>query len=372
MEIKRNILLNPGPATTTDTVKRALVVPDICHREAEFCDLSKDVHRRLVDVVNGEDAYVAVTFGGSGTAAVEAVIGSVVPQNRTLLIVENGAYGKRMRQIADTLRIDSVVHECSWEESPRLEELEEILRNADGRISHLAIVHHETTTGLLNPIRECASIAKRYGADSIVDGMSSYAGIPIDVGQWDLDYLISSSNKCVQGMAGISFAICRRSALERANAVPPRSVYLSLIDQYRALAQGGESRFTPPVQLFYALQRALHEYFEEGAENRYRRYVVCYEALLAGMNRLGFKTLLPEQYHSKLLTSFIEPVNPKYRYTAMHDFLFARGFTIYPGKLAGKSTLRLANIGQIHLEDIHAFLDALADYLESSCLSGEL
>ncbi len=201
-EIKRNILLNPGPATTTDAVKRSLVVPDICHREKEFCDLSTDVHRRLAEVVHGGSGYAAVTFAGSGTAAVEAVIGSVVPHDRKLLIIENGAYGKRMRQMAEALGIGTIVIKSPWEETPAIEAIEEAFENHQGAISHLAVVHHETTTGLLNPVRRCGEISKRFGADVIVDAMSSYAGIPIDIREWKVDYLVSLRKQMSSGHGG--------------------------------------------------------------------------------------------------------------------------------------------------------------------------
>lgn len=366
--VPRKILLNPGPATTTDTVKRALVMSDICHREREFLRVSDEVHRGLVDVVNGGDDYAAVTFAGSGTAAVEATIGSVVPRDRKILIIDNGAYGARMRQIASALGIGAVVLECSCERPPLLSELEAALVGAKGTISHVSVVHHETTTGLLNPVRECAAVARKYGADVIVDAMSSYAGIPMDIRDSGIDYLISSANKCLQGMPGISFAICRRDALDRAAAVAPRSVYLSLVQQYRAGAQGGEARFTPPVQLFYALRQALREYFFETGERRYRRYIDCYRELLSGMKRLGLQPFLPENLHSGLLTSFVEPDHPNYSFDAMHDELFEKGFTIYPGKVATKHTFRLANIGAIEVPDIQAFLHVLEAHLRRCSL----
>jgi 2-aminoethylphosphonate-pyruvate transaminase len=370
LRIKRNILLNPGPATTTDSVKRALVVPDICHREREFLDLTGKVHLGLVDVVSGGDGYAAVTCAGSGTAAVEAVIGSVTPRNKKILIVENGAYGTRMRQIAQTLGIDAVVIECSAEATPSVEMIEAAFSRERGAISHLAIVHHETTTGLLNPVKECAVIAKRFGAEVIVDAMSSYAGIPMDVREWRIDYLISSANKCLQGMPGISFAICSRAALEKASAAAPRSVYLNVVDQYRALSRGGEARFTPPVQLFYGLSQALNEYFDETGARRHARYVACYDELLAGMKRLGFAPLLPERLHSKLLTAFMEPQHPNYSFDAMHDDLYAAGFTIYPGKIASRKTFRIANIGAIDPGDIRAFLRQLEKHLRQRDLLG--
>jgi len=206
--IKRNILLNPGPATTTDDVKNALVVDDICPREKEFGKLLDSIRRDIVKVVNGGDEYISVLFSGSGTAGDEAAICSAVPRGKKILVVDNGAYGTRMVNIAEVYGIDVVKYKITYGDYPDLREIEKLFKsNSD--VSHLAVVHHETTTGMLNPIKEISDLSHRYGAQIIVDAMSSYAGVPIDIKDWNIDYLISSSNKCIQGMAGITFVICR-------------------------------------------------------------------------------------------------------------------------------------------------------------------
>jgi len=368
----RNILLNPGPATTTDSVKNALVVPDICPREVEFGDLMKRVLRKLVDVVHGGNEYTAVIFTGSGTAAIEACITSVVPQNKKILIVDNGAYGHRMTQIAKINKIEFIHHVYDYNQTIDLKTMENIFRKHHNDISHMAIVHHETTTGMLNPVDECCSIAKNYGIECIVDAMSSYAGIPINIKEMNADYLISSSNKCIQGMAGLSFVISRINALEKLIQIAPRSLYLDLYSQYNNLQKTNQMRFTPAVQIFYALEQALNEYFEETEMIRYSRYTKNYETLVNGLIDLGFKFYLPNHLHSKLLTAIIEPSNQYYSFNEMHDFLYQKGYTIYPGKCMNENTFRIANIGQIDHVDITSFIKILKSYLVNHKIMGAL
>ena len=372
MSVQRNILLNPGPTTTTDTVKRALVVPDICPREKEFGELMARVNRKLVEVVHGGDEYVAAIFAGSGTASVEACVSSVVPHDKRILIVDNGAYGQRMIEIAQTHQIDVVPYCIPWGDYPDVAAIESLLRQHQGQVSHLAIVHHETTTGMLNPIEACTSLAHQYGVEIIVDAVSSYAGLPINIDELELDYLISSANKCIQGMAGLSFVICRRQSLLQSGQVQPRSYYLNLYEQYCSLEAKHQTRFTPPVQVFYALDQALTEYFEETERSRYRRYMDSNDELVNGLRQLGFRFLLPADQRSRLLTAVIEPTHPAYSYDQMHDYLYERGFTIYPGKGAKERTFRLANIGQIDQDDIDAFLDVLKQHLVGTGMIGHL
>jgi 2-aminoethylphosphonate aminotransferase len=362
--IKRNILLNPGPATTTDTVKYAMVVPDICPREKEFGLLVEEITEMLVQVVNGGDRYRAVIFAGSGTAAVDAVINSVIPQHKSLLVVSNGAYGARMVEIAQNYAIPVVKYDIEYGDYPLIDEVETLLKKHKGTISHLGIVHHETTTGMLNPIEDMLKLCRRYGIQIIVDTISSYAGIPIDLMNTDYDYIVSTSNKNIQGMAGLSFVIGKKELIEsQPEQTPTRSYYLNLYQQHRFFSQHRQMQFTPPVQIFYALKQALKEYFSEGGKNRYLRYCTNWQTLVDGLMDLGFKLLLPLDQQSKLLTAVLEPSDRHYNFKQMHDFLLARDFTIYPGKGAKKSTFRVANIGQIFKDDIIAFLRALDQYI---------
>jgi 2-aminoethylphosphonate aminotransferase len=362
MKIRRNILLNPGPATTTDSVKRALVVPDICPREREFGRVMDEVRGGLLDVVNAGERYDCVLFAGSGTCAMEVCVSSVVAPGRKIAVVVNGAYGERMVQMAKAHGIPCVEIRLPSNRLPDPRVVREVLRKDRG-IGCLAMVHHETTTGMLNPLRAMGRVARQAGCSYAVDAVSSFAGVPIDIRKDGVDFLVSTSNKCIQGMAGIAFVVCRKAALEKIKAYPRRSVYLSLYDQYDYFRRHGQMRFTPPVQVVYALRQAVREYRREGGRNRYRRYTTNWKLMKTGLARLGFRFLLPAEHESHILTTVLEPENPKFSFEAMHDQLLRQGFTIYPGKLGGQKTFRLANMGDLHPRDIARFLAALEKVL---------
>jgi 2-aminoethylphosphonate aminotransferase len=353
------ILLNPGPANTTETVKRALVCEDICPREHEFGDVMERVADNLVRVVHGGNDYAAVLFGGSGTAAVEAAIASTVTDSGRLLVIDNGAYGRRIAQIAAQYRLPHEVEDFGVGGWPDLDRVAAALSRHT--YSHVAVVHHETTTGMLNPVEAIAALAHRAGADVIVDAMSSYAGMTIDADKMGADYLVSSANKCIQGMAGLSFVIARKRKLDALVSLPGRSTYLDLAQQYKFFLTAHQMRFTPPVQIVYALDQALREFFEEGQAAREARYRRCFDALDGGVRALGFRRLLPERMLSRILTAYLEPDHPRYDYDVMHGHLKSRGYTVYPGKGAKKATFRLANMGAITEADMVGFVAALRE-----------
>jgi len=367
-KIRRNVLLNPGPATTTDTVKHAMVVEDICPREKGFGELVESIRKDLVRIVHGEDLYEAVLFASSGTGAIEACLTSVVPDNKSVMIINNGAYGKRMQQICDNFGIDHIDYNIEWGDPVYPGKLESILGEHKNKISHLAFVHHETTVGILNSLEQISKIALKYNIETIVDAMSSFAGIPIDVRESNIHYLISSANKCIQGMAGISFVICKKDSLKKTKNYRRRSFYFNLYDNYTFFSEQNQMQFTPPVQVLYALRQAINEYFVETEEGRANRYIELYELLKTGLEKLGFKFLVDDKYHAKILTAVIEPVDDNYNFKEMHDYLIERGFTVYPGKGAKQNTFRLANMGEIYKEDIVKFLDCLKTYKKQFCL----
>jgi len=289
-KVTRKVLLNPGPATTTDTVKQALIVEDICPREKDFGAMLETIKHDLVKVVHGEKDYVAALFTASGTGGLEAAITSAVPKGKKLLVIENGAYGTRMVQLAETFNIGVVSYRIPYGDYPSLGDIEDLLKhNKD--ISHVAVVHHETTTGMLNPIQEISDLAHKYQAEVIVDCMSSYAGIPIDINKWNVEYLVSSSNKCIQGMPGLVFVIFKKNLLDKVKD-NKRSFYFSLYSQYVGFEKTGQMQFTPPVQVAYALRQAIDEYFVEGEMNRWNRYCENWETLYTGLHNLGFEFLL--------------------------------------------------------------------------------
>lgn len=363
-EVKRKILLNPGPATTTDTVKYAMVVEDICPREKDFGKVLDGIKDDLIKVVHGENDYLAALFTASGTGGLEAAITSAVPKGKKLLVVDNGAYGARMANIAKTFDIEVVHYKLSYGDYPNVSAVEDLLKN-NPEVSHLAVVHHETTTGMLNPVQEICDLARRYNVEVIVDCMSSYAGIPIDIKKWGAGFLISSSNKCIQGMPGMVFVIFKKSLLP-AIQNQKRSFYFDLYSQYTGFQKTGQMQYTPPVQVAYALRQAIDEYFAEGEMNRWKRYRESWETLYTGLKALGFQFLLPRQQESQILLAVVEPNHAGYNFDAMHDYLFDRGFTIYPGKGAKEATFRLSILGDLSKTDILAFLKELKSYLVQS------
>ncbi|RRJ63303.1 2-aminoethylphosphonate--pyruvate transaminase [Paenibacillus oralis] len=360
-DVKRNILLTPGPATTTDSVKRSQVVPDICPREAEFGVVMEHISSELTRLVADPDHYRAVLFGGSGTAAVESMISSV-PGGEAMVIVNNGAYGRRMCEIAAVYGIDFLEFRSPFDEAIDLDELERCIRSSGRRISHLAVVHHETTTGLLNRVKEIGELCRRYHIDLMVDAISSFAAVPMDMKEMNISFLASSSNKNLQGMPGVSFVIAEKSKLENLKDRKPRSYYLNLYAQYRYFAEHAQMRFTPPVQTLYALKQAIRELKQEGTAKRYERYTASWKTLISGLNRLGLTYIVPEEHHAKLITSIREP-DADFDFQSMHDFFYSKGIMIYPGKLEGLKTFRVANIGDITAKDIEVFLEWLEEYL---------
>ena len=365
MKIKRNILLNPGPATTSDSVKMAQVVPDICPREREFSEVFKYVSNELTSIVANTTNYTTVLFGGSGTAVVESILTSVIPHDKTVLILNNGAYGKRMCEIATRYKISFIEFKTSPIEPINLAQLEDEIKS-NPNISHIAVIHNETTTGLLNNLEDFGNLSKKYNIELIVDGMSSYAAIPIDMEKQNISYLAASSNKNIQGMAGIGFVIANRNSIEQLKNIEPRTYYLSLYEQYRNVEDTNQMRFTPPVQTIYALKQAIIEAKEEGIDNRYKRYSKSWEIFIKELKSLGLTYLVDDKYHSKIITSINIPENLEF--DEMHDFFYERGYTIYPGKVLQFNTFRIANIGQIDESDIVGFIKLFKEYIKDKVI----
>lgn len=362
--MERKILLNPGPGTTSEEIKQSMVVPDICPREQEFCNIMNSIKEDLPKVVNGGTDYSCVLFSSSGTGGVEAAITSAIPFNGKILVIENGAYGARMASIAKVYKIPVIKYTLSYGDYPDINCVEEILIK-NPSITHIGMIDHETTTGMLNPVKAIADLASKYSKEIIVDCMSSFAGIPIDLQEWKADYIISSSNKCIQGMPGISFVIFKNELLPQLKKNQNiRSFYFDIFSQYEGFQKTGQMPFTPPVQVIYALRKAIDLFFKETADGRYMRYRLNYLKLLKGLKELGFNFLLAEKYQSGILIAVVEPKNPEYNFNEMHDFMYRRGITIYPGKGAKESTFRLSILGDLYKEDIDKSLKSLAEYLK--------
>lgn len=361
---KPNILLTPGPATTTDTVKYAQVVPDICPREKEFGLFMEIIATELTHFVTTSSDYTAVLFGGSGTAAVEAMISSVI-ENDTVIIINNGAYGRRMCEIAQAYDIHFLEFLSPADQAIDIKELERFILSYPATISHLAVVHMETTTGLLNNIGAIGKLCRKYGIDFLVDAMSSFGAIPIELERMNISFMAASSNKCLQGMPGVSFVIGNKHKLAELMGNKPRNYYLNLQQQYQYFITTRQLRFTPPVQTMYALHQAVEELKREGINERYKRYQKSWETLVSGLEFLGLTYLVDREHHSKLVTAIVEPNCIRYNFQQMHDYFYQAGFTIYPGKLSCLGTFRVSNIGDISHKDMAAFLHALKDYLQT-------
>jgi 2-aminoethylphosphonate aminotransferase len=359
----RRILLNPGPATTTESVKQALIVPDICPREREFGDVVAQVRRDLLHVAGADEATdTAVLFSGPGTAAMEASLGSLVPPDGRVLIIDNGAYGERAGQIAKAIGVPASVWRLAWTAQPTVTELEHRL-DAE-TFTHALWVHHETTTGMLNPFTSFGAACRARGVTSIVDTMSSFAGVPMTLRDEPIDFILSSANKCLQGMPGISFVIGPRATILASEAWA-RGYSLDLARAERGLSSG-QFPFTPPVQVVYALAAALAETIEETVPVRAARYTKCHEHMLTGLTALGFEPLLPPAIRSNLLTAFKTPDWPGFNFDGLHDYLYARGITLYPGKIPGTDTFRVATIGALQPHDLDEVVATVTDFVHAA------
>jgi 2-aminoethylphosphonate-pyruvate transaminase len=360
--IRREVLLNPGPAITTDSVKYAQVCADICPRESEFGDVMEWVAKELSLLAGKPGCVETVLFGGSGTAADEVMISSCIPDGAKTLIVDNGAYGARFAKMASVYKLDFDVWKSSGYLPLDVPALEQKL--LDGKYTHFVIVYHETTTGLLNPVPEICRFCHEHSITTIVDAVSAFAAIPIDMDRDCIDFMASTSNKNIQGMAGIAFVFCRKTALDKIQDYPMRNYYLNLWDQHLHFKKTHQTRFTPPVQSFYALRQAIIETKIETIEGRYKRYCDCWDVLAQAIRKCGLAMLVPVEAQSKLITAIIEPSSPKYDFTTFHDLARSHAFTIYPGKLSDANTFRIANIGNIYPEEMKAFTVVLESYMK--------
>lgn len=364
MKIKRNILLNPGPATTTDTVKMAQVVPDICPREKEFVDLMKQINKDLVRIVHGEESkYACVMFSGSGTVCMDSCLNSLLPEGKKILIINNGAYSSRAVEICEYYGLDFINLTFNHDEIPNLKKVEEILQQSKD-IALVYATHNETGTGILNPIKEIGAIVHKYNASFIVDTTSTYAMIPIDIENDNIDFCMSSSQKGLMATSGAAFVIGNREMIVKSNKYPKRSYYTNLYRQYNYFESTGQMHFTPPVNTIYAIKQAIKEYFEEGEEcKKQRHYDIC-SAISEGIKKLGFKEIIKKELQSNLVISVKYPDDKNWDFEQVHDYCYERGFTIYPGKVENNDTFRICSLGALTVKDIEEFLIVFKESLE--------
>ncbi|MGY4108858.1 2-aminoethylphosphonate--pyruvate transaminase [Aeromonas encheleia] len=357
------LLLTPGPLSTTATV-RAAMLQDSCTWDADYnLGVVEPIRRELVRLATTpehEADYGTVLLQGSGSYVVESVLGSALGADDGLLIVNNGAYGARMVEMARCLGLRHLELDCGETARPEVAAIESLL-GRHPEITHLAMVHCETTTGMLNPLEEVAALCRRRGIRLIVDAMSSFGGIPIDLGRLGIEFLISSANKCIQGVPGFGFVIARRAALA-ACAGRARSVSLDLHAQWQTMEQqGGKWRFTSPTHTVLAFAQALRELEQEGGiAARHRRYQENQRTLVAGMATLGFEPLLPAPWQSPIITAFHSPTHPDYRFADFYQGLKGQGFVIYPGKVSQADCFRIGNIGDVSPARVRELLAVMA------------
>lgn len=367
-------LLTPGPLTTTDTVKQEMLF-DHCTWDDDYKKITQDIRRELLALahvlpegMSGEAAlengeYTAILMQGSGTFGVESVFTSVIGKEDKVLILANGAYGERMTDIAAHADIKYDVYREHYNQVPRAEVVEEMLKK-DSTITHVAMVHSETTSGILNDIEAVGKVVKAQGKVFIVDAMSSFGGVDIPVKEWGIDFIISSANKCIQGVPGFSFIIANKKLLLE-SAGKARSLSLDLYDQWKTMSVDGKWRFTSPTHVVLAFSQALKEMKEEGGiVARCRRYTENNRLLIEKMGELGIRPYIDGEHQGPIITTFFYPENKKFTFSEMYEYIKERGYAIYPGKVTEAETFRIGNIGEIYREDMIRLCEIMKDFLE--------
>lgn len=361
------ILLTPGPLTTSPTVKEKMMT-DWCTWDDDYnVEIVQNIRRRLVALAaENADNYTCVLMQGSGTYSVEATIISSVSKKDKLLILSNGVYGDRMVDIANYAGINCYVLEFEQTEVPSVSEVELFLQQYED-ITHVAFVHCETTSGILNPLAELCAIVKKYGKTLIVDAMSSFGGIPFDIDKVGIDFMVSSANKCIEGVPGFGFIIARRDRMERCKGISP-SLSLDIYDQWETMEkQSGKWRFTSPTHVVRAFKQALDELDAEGGvAARHNRYCANHRTLSEGMKRLGYKALIPEELQSPIISSFEYPTED-FSFKDFYSQLKSAGFVIYPGKISKRNTFRIGTIGQVFPTDIRNLVATISIVQKNIC-----
>lgn len=350
-------LLTPGPLTTEAATKQAML-RDWGSRDSAFIALNKRIRARLVALAGGEGTHVAVPIQGSGTFAVEAMLGTFVPRDGKLLILVNGAYGHRMARIAEVIGRKSIVYETAEDVPPEPARVDAILAQ-DKAITHVTIVHCETTSGILNPLAAIAELVAKHGRRLLVDAMSAFGALPLDARRIPFDALAASANKCLEGVPGVGFVIAREAALAECEGRSP-SLSLDLYDQWRAMERNGQWRFTPPTHVLAAFGAALDAHEKEGGvAGRGARYRRNCKILVDGMRALGFETLLPDLLQAPIIVTFHMPSDPRFDFQRFYDSVRDKGYVLYPGKLTVADTFRVGCIGALGETEITGALEAI-------------
>lgn len=364
-------LLTPGPLTTTDTVKRQMLI-DRCTWDNDYKKITEDIRSKLLDLAEASsDLYTSVLMQGSGSFGVESVINTEVGRDDKALIITNGAYGERIVSMAKYIGISYVVYSTECDKLPDLSEIKNILKE-DKKITHIIIVHLETTTGILNPIEKVAKLSKEYDKTLIVDAMSSFGGIPIKMQDLEIDYLVSSSNKCIQGVPGFSFVIANIKKLSKCND-NSKSLCLDLYQQWQVMEKdSGKWRFTSPTHVVAAFSKAIDELIKEGGiEARYKRYKENNDILIKKFKEMGIDSYIDKEVQSPVITTFLMP-NKDFDFKDFYEYIKERGFVIYPGKLTEVDTFRVGNIGEIYKEDIENLCGIVKTYIKENSMKEKI
>ena len=352
------LLLTPGPLSTTHRVKRQML-RDWCTWDKDYNQIVQQIRNQLVNLATSQPGYTATLMQGSGTFSVESTIGSVIPVDGKLVVLVNGEYGRRIDQIANKLGISTVVIDSGELADADPQALDKVLRE-DPQITHVAMVHCETTTGMLNPLKAIGEVTQKHNKVYIVDAMSSFGGTAIDMAELHIDFLVSSANKCIQGVPGFGFVLANYTSMTAIKGLS-RSVSLDLYDQWRCMEDNqGKWRFTSPTHVVRAFAEALKELDGEGGiAARQHRYRENQTTLVTGMLRLGFKPLLDAKLQSSIITSFHNPQHPNYNFNTFYEVLKEKGFVIYPGKVSQADCFRIGTIGDVWPSDIDKFIEAV-------------
>ena len=356
------ILFTPGPLTTSMTVKQAML-SDLGSRDARFIQVVKEIREELLSVAGASDNdYAAIPMQGSGTFGIESVISSSVPPDGKLAVIVNGAYGRRIGEIASILGVETVTLTYDENTKPNPDDVAEALATDRG-ITHVALVHCETTTGMMNPVCEIGDVVKKFDRVYLVDAMSSFGAVPLKLHQCGADYAVSSANKCMEGVPGFSFVLARISTLLQTQGYA-RSLSLDLFAQWRALEDTGQFRFTPPTHVLLAFRQALDELRREGGvQARAARYQNNHRVLIDGMREIGFQEYLPGEDQGYIITSFLYPPHPNFVFDCFYQTLSDKGFVIYPGKVSDADCFRIGTIGRIGDTEIQGLLSAIRETL---------
>ena len=358
-------LLTPGPLTTTDTVKKEMLF-DHCTLDDDYKQITQKIRKDLLELAHvSEQEYTAVLMQGSGSFGVESVISSVIPKDGCLLLLSNGAYGERIAKMCKAHEISYIEIKQDYDKIPDVAFAEKALQEHP-EITHVAMIHSETTSGILNDIQTMGEVVHRYGKVFLVDAMSSFAGVDIPMEAWHIDFLISSANKCIQGVPGFSFIIARREELNKAKG-NARTLSLDLYDQWETMEQDGKWRYTSPTHVVLAFAKAMEELKAEGGiAARHARYQHNMDTLIKEFEDLGFQLYVDRTYQGPIIATFLYPEGLVFDFKQMYGYIKERGYAIYPGKLTDRETFRIGVIGEIYEEDIMKLTAIMKSYMETN------